>query len=50
MVRQFDDPEGAVGGVVLPTNKLEIVAPFAALTGLVIAVATVIVVKKRRRD
>jgi len=48
MVRQFDDPEGAVGGVVMPTNKLEIVAPFAALAGLVVAVSAVVVVKRRR--
>jgi len=37
-----------VGGVVVPTNKLEIVTPYLALAGLVIAVSTVAVVKKRR--
>jgi hypothetical protein len=37
-----------VGGVVVPTNKLEIVAPFAALAGLVVAVSAVAVVKRRR--
>jgi len=37
-----------VGGVVMPTSKLEIVAPFAALTGLVVAVSAVVAVKKRR--
>jgi WD40 repeat protein len=37
-----------VGGIVTPTNKFEILAPYIALAGLVIAVSTVIVVKKRR--
>jgi hypothetical protein len=37
-----------VGGVVLPTSKLEIVAPFAALAGLIAVVSAVVVVKKRR--
>jgi Tol biopolymer transport system component len=37
-----------VGGVVLPTSKLEIVAPFAALAGLIVAVSAVVAVKKRR--
>jgi hypothetical protein len=37
-----------VGGVVVPTSKLEIVAPFAALAGLIAAVSAVVVVKKRR--
>jgi hypothetical protein len=36
-----------VGGVTVPTNKLEIVAPFAALAGLVIAVSAVVVRKRR---
>jgi len=39
---------GPVGGVLMPTNKLEIVATFAALAGLVIAVSAVVAVKKRR--
>jgi TolB protein len=39
---------GAVGGLVMPTNKLEIVAPFAALAGLIAAVSAVVVVKRRR--
>jgi hypothetical protein len=30
------------------TNKLEILAPFAALAGLVAAVSAVVVVKRRR--
>jgi hypothetical protein len=42
---QFYDPEGAVGGVVLPTSKLEVVAPFAAL---IVAVSAVVAVKRRR--
>jgi hypothetical protein len=37
-----------VGGVVAPTNKLEVVAPLAALAGLVVAVSAVVAVKKRR--
>ena len=37
-----------VGGLVMPTNKLEIVAPFAALAGLIVAVSAVAAVKKRR--
>jgi hypothetical protein len=45
----FYDPEAApVGGVVLPINTLAILAPFAALAGLVIAVSAVVVVKRRR--
>jgi hypothetical protein len=45
----FYDPEPApVGGVVLPTSKLEIVAPLAALAGLLIAVSAVVAVEKRR--
>ena len=37
-----------VGGVVTPTNKLQIVAPFAALAALVVAVSAVVAVKRRR--
>jgi len=37
-----------VGGVLSPVNKLEIVAPFAALTGLLVAVSAVVLVKRRR--
>jgi len=37
-----------VGGLVMPTNKLEILTPYLALTALVIAVSSVIVVKRRR--
>jgi len=37
-----------VGGVVVPTNKLEILTPYLALAGLVAAVSAVVVVKKRR--
>jgi hypothetical protein len=45
--RYFDDPEGPVGGVVLPMGKLEIVVPFLALAGLIVAVSAVVAVKKR---
>ncbi|MCJ7761483.1 hypothetical protein MUP59_10155, partial [Candidatus Bathyarchaeota archaeon] len=47
----FQDPEepaAPVGGVVIPTSKLEILAPFAALAGLIVAVSAVVVVKRRR--
>jgi hypothetical protein len=37
-----------VGGITTPINKLEIVAPFAALAGLIVAVSAVVAVKKRR--
>jgi WD40 repeat protein len=37
-----------VGGLVIPTNKTEILAPFAALAGLVVAVSAVVAVKRRR--
>jgi len=36
-----------VGGLVIPTNKLEILTPYLALAGLVVAVSAVIVVKRR---
>jgi hypothetical protein len=39
-----------VGGVVMPTNKLEILAPYLALAGLVTAVSTVVVVKRRSEE
>jgi hypothetical protein len=39
---------GTVGGIIVPTDKLEVVAPFAALAGLITAVSAVIVVKRRR--
>jgi hypothetical protein len=37
-----------VGGEVIPTSKLEILTPYLALIGLIIAVSTIVVVKKRR--
>jgi hypothetical protein len=37
-----------VGGVVMSTDKLEILTPYLALAGLVIAISAVIVVKRRR--
>jgi len=39
----------AVGGVVAPTNKLEILTPYLALAGLV-AVASTVVIARRRRE
>ena len=37
-----------VGGVVVSTSKLEILAPYLALVGLIAAVSAVVAVKKRR--
>ena len=37
-----------VGGVASPVNKLEILTPYIALVGLIIAVSTVYVIKKRK--
>jgi hypothetical protein len=48
MVRAEVESSAAVGGIVMPTNKLEIVAPFAALAGLIVAVSAVVAFKKRR--
>jgi len=39
-----------VGGILMPVNKLEVLAPYLALAGLVAALTTVIVVKKRSRE
>jgi hypothetical protein len=39
---------GAVGGISTPINKLEILTPYLALAGLVIAVSTVYVFKRRK--
>ncbi len=39
-----------VGGVVPPVNKLEILAPYLALAGLVAAVTVAFTIKKRRRE
>jgi hypothetical protein len=41
-------PLRPVGGIVMPTNKLEILTPYLALTGLIIAVSAVVVIRKRR--
>jgi len=37
-----------VGGIMTPTNKLEILALYLALAGLVAVVSTVIVARRRR--
>lgn len=37
-----------VGGLVMPANKLEVLAPYLALAGLVAAVSAVVVVRRRR--
>jgi hypothetical protein len=51
MIRAVIDPMTsgtAIGGVVMPTNKLEIVTPFAAIAGLIVTVSAVVVAKKIR--
>lgn len=37
-----------VGGVTMPTNKLEILAPYIALAGLIAITSTVYIIKKRK--
>jgi len=39
---------GPVGGVATPVNKLEILTPYLALAGLIAAVSTVFVIKRRK--
>jgi len=41
---EFSNP---VGGLVMPTNKLEVLAPYLALAGLIAAIPTVVAVRKR---
>jgi hypothetical protein len=43
-------PPNPVGGIVMPTNKLEILTPYLALAGLIIAVSAVVVIKRRSKD
>ncbi len=44
-VQQVSTP---VGGVASPVNKLELIAPYLALTGLIVAVSTIFVIKRRK--
>jgi hypothetical protein len=37
-----------VGGLVTPTNKLEILTPYIALAGLITAISAVYVAKRRK--
>jgi WD40 repeat protein len=37
-----------VGGIAIPVNKFELLTPYLALAGLVIAVSAIVVVKRRR--
>ncbi|MFC1505745.1 hypothetical protein ACFLQ6_01600 [Thermoproteota archaeon] len=46
-VTQTPEPP-PVGGLVTPTNKLAILTPYIALAGLIIAISTVYVLKKRK--
>ena len=49
MIRALVDPViGGVGGVVLPTNSLTVLAPYLALVGLVATLPIAYAVKKRR--
>jgi hypothetical protein len=49
MIRAVVDPSAAaVGGVVVPTNSFEILAPYIALVGLVAVISVTFVVKKRK--
>jgi TolB protein len=41
-------PRITIGGVVTPTSKLEILTPYITLAGLIAAVSTVYVIKKRK--
>ena len=53
-MRGADDPDyqtipsRPVGGLVMPTNKFELLTPYLALAGLVAAVSAVVAVKRRR--
>jgi Tol biopolymer transport system component len=40
-------PREPVGGVLVPTNKLEILTPYLTLAGLVTVISTVVVLKRR---
>jgi hypothetical protein len=45
----FQDYEPApVGGISSPINKIELLAPYLALAGLIVAVSTVYVIKRRK--
>jgi dipeptidyl aminopeptidase/acylaminoacyl peptidase len=41
-------PLTPVGGVASPVNKLELIAPYLALAGLIVAVSTIFVIKRRK--
>jgi hypothetical protein len=47
MIRAVIECGSPVGGIAVPTNKFEILTPYLALAGLIIAVSTVYVIKKR---
>jgi hypothetical protein len=48
MIRAVIDPITPVGGVVVPTNTLAILTPYLALAGLIAAISTIFVIKKRK--
>jgi hypothetical protein len=48
MIRAVVDPNVPVGGVMVPKNSLEILTPYIALAGLIAAISTVYVIKKRK--
>jgi hypothetical protein len=39
-----------VGGIMVPTNKLEILTPYLVLAALIAVVSAIVVVRKRSRD
>jgi len=47
LIRAVLDNVGPVGGVVIPTNRLTVLAPYLAMIGLVAVAATVYVAKRR---
>ena len=48
--RTYSSGGSPVGGVVLPTNKTEILAPLLAIAGIIAGISTVELVLRRRRD
>ena len=51
MIWKIEPEAGAVGGIWIPVDKFELLAPYIGLTILLaVAVVTVAYVKKRKRD
>jgi len=45
--RTYSTPP-AVGGIITPVNKLGVLTPYLALAGLIVAISTVYIIKKRK--